>query len=258
MSMTSQIGAAYSASAMAWAAGPARLYDRLADVLVARSPVPLSGRLALDVGSGTGAATRALRARGAEVVAADAAAGMIAAGPAPGVVADARRLPFSDGAFGAAVAAFCLNHVEPPADGLREARRVTASGGVVLVSSYGNELDHPVKTAVLDALETVGYVLPPWYDAIQSGPAAALMGTQSMTAAAREADLDADIEAVDVAFPELDAADLVAWRLGMAHTAPFVARLDPAVREDVVDRALEMLGEPPTLVRTIIVLTAVV
>ena len=44
----------------------------------------------------------------------------------------------------------------------------------------------------------------------------------------------------------------------MAHTAPFVARLDPAVRDDVVDRALEMLGEPPTLVRRIIILTAVV
>jgi hypothetical protein len=30
------------------------------------------------------------------------------------------------------------------------------------------------------------------------------------------------------------------------------------VREDVVDRALEMLGDPPTLVRRIIILTVVV
>ena len=84
MSVTARIGAAYSASARAWAAGPARIYGRLATALVDRSPVALDGRLALDVGSGTGAATLALRARGARVVALDAAVGMIASGPAPG------------------------------------------------------------------------------------------------------------------------------------------------------------------------------
>jgi SAM-dependent methyltransferase len=255
-SVTSLIGAAYSASATAWAAGPARVYDRLAEVLVSHSPVPLAGCLALDVGSGTGAATRALQSRSAKVVAADAAAGMIAAGPAPGVVADARQLPFTDGAFDAVVAAFCLNHVDPPSDGLREAARVTAPGGVVLASTYGSEFDHPVRDVVLEALTSVGYALPPWYDALQSGPAAALSSPASMAAAAHDAGIDADVVEVDVAFPELDAADLVALRLGMAHNAPFVATLSPEQRQIVVDRALDALGTPPTLVRRILVLVA--
>ncbi|MGH8776830.1 MAG: class I SAM-dependent methyltransferase, partial [Jiangellaceae bacterium] len=242
----------------AWAAGPVRVYGRLAEVLVDSSPVPLTGRLALDVGSGTGAATRALQGRGARVVAADAAAGMIATGPAPGVVADARRLPFADGTFGAVVAAFCLNHVDPPAQGLREMRRVACGGGAVLVSSYGGDLDHPVKDAVMAALVDAGYSLPPWYDAIQAGPAEALSNAGGMSAAARAAGLPADTDEVDVPFPELGAADLVAWRLGMAHIAPFVADLDPVQRHAVTERALGLLGDPPTLVRRIVVLTVVV
>lgn len=256
VSVTSILGAAYSASAAAWAVGPSRIYDRMAEELLARSPVPLSGRLVLDLGSGTGAATRAAQAQGARVIAADAAHGMIEAGPAPGVVADARQLPFADGEFGAVVAAFCLNHVDPPSDGLQEARRVTTAGGAVLASSYGDEPDHPVKRAVLEALTSVGYALPPWYDAIQSGPAAALSTTRGMASAARAAGLDGDVVEFDVTFPDLGAADLVAWRLGMAHSAPFVASLPPDRRRAVVDRALDTLGRPPTLVRRMVVLCA--
>jgi SAM-dependent methyltransferase len=183
---------------------------------------------------------------------------MVAAGPAPGVVADARRLPFPGEAFDAVVAAFCLNHVDPPAEGLLEAHRVTARGGAVIASSYGNEPDHPVKAAVLDALVSAGYALPPWYDAIQSGPVTALSTPAGMAAAALEAGLEARVDAFDVAFPELGAADLVSWRLGMAQNAPFVARLSPAERRAVTERALHALGDPPTLVRRVVVLTAVV
>lgn len=257
-SVTSAIGAAYSASAAAWATGPARVYDRLAEVLVGRSPLPLAGRLVLDVGSGTGAATRALQNRGAQVRALDAATGMIASGPAPGVVGDVRRLPFRDGSVGGVVAAFCLNHVDPPSDGLREALRVTTPGGVVLASSYGQEPDHPVKAAVLDALVAAGYTFPPWYDAIQSGPVAALSTTDGMSSAADAAGLSAQVDDIEVAFPELGAADLVAWRLGMAHNAPYFGRLPADEQRAVLDHSLEALGAPPTLVRRIVVLSAIV
>ena len=50
----STAGAAYSAGASAWASGPARVYQPLAELLVDFSPLPLGGRLVLDLGSGTG------------------------------------------------------------------------------------------------------------------------------------------------------------------------------------------------------------
>jgi len=258
VAVTGEIGAAYSASAAAWAAGPALIYGRLAEALVARSPVALTDRLALDVGAGTGAATRALRARGARVVALDAAVGMIASGPAAGVVGDARLLPFRDRCFGVSAASFCLNHIDPPADGMREMGRVTEPGGVVLVSSYGIDPEHPVKPAVEASLASAGHVLPDWYEAIQSGPAAELRTEEGMTRVGHDAGLDPEVTEIDIAFPDLGVTDLVAWRMGMAHNAPFVATLTAAERDAVVGRALDALRDAPTLLRRIVVLTAVV
>lgn len=258
MSVRAQIGAAYTASARAWATGPIRIYGRMAEALADHTPIPLAGRLALDVGSGTGAATRALQTRGARVVALDAAVGMIASGPAPGVVGDARLLPFRDRSFAAVAAAFCLNHIDPPADGMREMGRVTEPGGVVLVSSYGIDPEHPVKPAVQASLASAGHVLPDWYEAIQSGPAAELRTAEGMTRVAHDAGLDPQVTEIDIAFPDLGVMDLVAWRMGMAHNAPFVATLGATQHETVVSRTLDTLGDAPTLVRRIVVLTAVV
>jgi len=71
---------AYNRSADAWTGGPEAVYDRLAEVLLASSPVPLEGARVLDVGAGTGAASRAALGAGARsVVAVDVAAGR----PAP-------------------------------------------------------------------------------------------------------------------------------------------------------------------------------
>ncbi len=54
---------AYSATAGAWRDGPELVYERLADVLVATSPISLAGKLVADVGAGAGATSRAIRAR---------------------------------------------------------------------------------------------------------------------------------------------------------------------------------------------------
>ena len=56
---------AYAGTAEAWAAGPGRLYDALARVVVADYPAPLLDRQVLDAGAGTGAASVELRERGA-------------------------------------------------------------------------------------------------------------------------------------------------------------------------------------------------
>jgi ubiquinone/menaquinone biosynthesis C-methylase UbiE len=255
------IAAAYSATGGSWERGPARIYDRLAAVLVGRSPVPLGGSFVLDVGAGTGAAGRAALAAGAAgVVAIDAAVGMLvheAAARPPAVVGDVLALPFATSAFGATVAAFSLNHLTDPVAGLREMARVTRPGGAVLAATYAEDDDHPVKAAVMAALAARGWAPEPWYRSMAATAMPLLASAERFRAAASEAGLAGAVEAVRVPFPELDATDLVAWRLGMAQHAPFVARLPEAERRAAVRDALDRLGDPPPLERSIVVLAAV-
>lgn len=252
----------YSDTGGAWEQGPARVYDRLAAVLVDRSPVPLGGGRVLDVGAGTGAASRAALAAGAAMaVAVDAAFGMLAhqAGARPpAVVGDLLALPFAGAAFDATVAAFSLNHLRCPAAGLREMARVTRSGGAILAASYAADDAHPVKEAVKDALAARGWSPEPWYTSLGAHALPLLATPDGFAGAAREAGLGADVEAVRVPFPDLGAGDLVAWRLGLAQHAPFAARLSPEEREALVEDALARLGrEPPPLVRSVVLLSAV-
>ena len=260
--MTSS-AAAYSATGGRWEQGPARIYDRLAAVLVSRSPVPLGGRCVVDVGAGTGAGSRAALAAGAAgVVAVDAAYGMLAhdarARPAA-VVGDIVRLPFATSTFGAAVAAFSLNHLEDPTAGLREMARVTRAGGTLLAATYAEDDDHPVKLAVAAALAARGWAPAPWYRSMAATVVPLLAVPERFATVATQAGLAVDVEAVRVPFPELRATDLVAWRLGMAQHAPFVAALSEGQREAVAADALDRLGDGFTpLVRSIVVLTAVI
>jgi ubiquinone/menaquinone biosynthesis C-methylase UbiE len=164
------VGDAYSRTGAAWQRGPALVYDRLADELVGCAPEPLSGRLVLDLGAGTGAATRALRAVGADVVAVDAAVGMLAASVplSRPVVGDALALPLRTEALDAVVAAFSLNHLADPVAGLREAARVTKAGGIVLASAYADDDAHPAKQAVEAAAAASGWTMPEWYKALRA------------------------------------------------------------------------------------------
>lgn len=262
MALTGDLAAAYSATGGAWQRGPGRIYDRLAEVLVAGSPVPLEGARVLDVGAGTGAATRAVLAAGAgAVVAVDAAFGMLAhhaADRPPAAAGDAVALPFADFTFDAAVAAFSLNHLPEPAAGLREMARVTRRGGPLLVASYAADDAHPVKAAVEAALSARGWTPDPWYLTVGAEATAALSEVEHGTAAAVAAGLDASVEVVHVPFPDLDARELVEWRLGLAQHAPFVAWLPPAERDAVAVDAVRRLGDqPPSLVRSVLVVRGV-
>jgi SAM-dependent methyltransferase len=254
--------AAYSATGGAWQVGPGRIYDRLAQVLLARAPVPVRGQRVVDIGAGTGAATRAaLDAGAATVVAVDAAVGMLAhdaAARPPAAAGDARALPFASAAFDLAVAAFSLNHLEDPAAGLREMVRVTRPGGAVLASAYAADDGHPVKAAVEAAATARGWEAASWYRAVRDRSIPLLATTNGFSAIAAAAGLHAEVESMHVRFPELDSRALVAWRLGMAQLAPFIAALQPDEREAVTADALERLGtSPPELVRSIVVLRAV-
>src|SRR5438105_4340293 len=246
--------AAYSATGAAWQQGPGRVYDRLAETVVAACPVPVRGRLVLDLGAGTGAASRALLRAGADVVAVDNALGMLLAlaapgsggreGPGPGRVAgDAEALPFPAGSFRAVVAAFCLNHLADPAAGLAEAARVTGPGGALVVSAYAEDDDHPVKAAVEQAAAGAGWSSPPWYQAlkVEAIPRLATAARMAEVAAGVAGLTDRRVARHEVPFPELGPPDLVAWRLGMAQLAPFVATLDPPGRTRLARVALDRL-----------------
>jgi 2-polyprenyl-6-hydroxyphenyl methylase/3-demethylubiquinone-9 3-methyltransferase len=95
---------------------------------------PLCGRRILDLGCGKGRFARVLDARGARVVGLDVSAAMLAAagGATPDrVLGSARRLPFRDASFDAAIAVEVFEHFEPRAidDACGELRRVLRPGG---------------------------------------------------------------------------------------------------------------------------------
>ena len=248
---------AYDATGGVWSDGPARVYDRLAEALVAESPVPLAGRLVLDVGAGTGAASLALVAAGARVVAVDVAPGMLRAHGVDGagrVAAEATALPIADRAVDGVVAAFSFNHLLVPADGFREATRVGRLGAPVLVAAYAADDDHPAKQAVDTAAAEAGWRPEAWCDALRAGAAAQLATVDGMRAAAAVPGLVGNAAHRRVDLPEIDPAAMVGWRMGMAQVAPFLAARGPRVRRAVARRAIELLGpEPPPVRRSIVV-----
>ncbi len=263
--------AAYEEAAPLWAAGPERLYASLARALVAcAADVPtevwpagrrlagqrLAGQRVLDLGAGTGVAGRAALAAGARsVVSADFAPGMLRRCGADlhPVAADATALPFRDGRFDLALAAFCLGHLDRPAAGLNEARRVSA---VLAASSFAPGWSHPAKAAVDDVLGSFGYRPPPWYVTFKrdaepwaSDPAA--LGRDC--ASAGFADVRLLRVTVDTGLS--NPAQLAAWRLGMAHAAPFMCSL-PAARQAELRQAAEaaVTGMGPLVVSMLVLM----
>jgi len=253
----STLGAAYSAGASAWANGPAAIYRRLAQLLVDFSPVPLRGRLVLDLGSGTGVGSRAAESAGARVIATDVALGMLLRGHAgrpPAAAGDALALPFKPGAFDVVLAPFSLNHLEEPAAGVREAARV---GELLVASTYAADDDHPAKAAVETALSEAGWERPTWYETLKSAMAA--WGTVERARAVIESGgmRPRLVEHRQVEFPELGPGDMVAWRMGLAQSASFVEALEPEAQRRVYDRALALIGsDPEPIVRRVIFLAA--
>lgn len=240
----------YNAAAPAWQRGPAKLYDRLAKVLVGSCPRVHPGCRVLDLGAGTGAVSRAAGAHGANVVAADAAWGMLAADRErrpPAVVADVAELPFTGGVFDAVVGSFVFNHVAHPRDGLAEAVRVTRQGGWVLASSFEAGWTHPAKDVVDDAAARYGYAEPGWYTDLKAETSVAFGTAGAIAVTLRAAglvDVEVDERTVDAGLRT--APELVAWRLGMAHLAPFVATLSPATQARLTRDATGAIGPDPS------------
>ncbi len=244
---------AYGQAAAAWAAGPQRAYQRLSEALVGAHPGSLTGAAVLDIGAGTGAASRVCTAAGARVVAVDAAVGMLAhdrrARPAA-VAGDAYRLPFRAASFDAVVAAFVFNHLDDPVAALAEAARVTRPGGALLAATFHADWEHSAKQQVEAAATEAGWRRPGWYDSLKTHSAPALGDPDRFAAAAAEAGWRAARMVDTVVDTGLSSADdLVAWRFGMAQLAPFVDGLLEPARVRLHARARQYVGDDPEPLR---------
>lgn len=237
VALSADVRAAYDAAGAAWAAGPERVYGVLAAVLL--DTVEVRGATLLDAGAGTGVVSRVARDRGARVVALDVSESMLRhdrAGRPPAVAGSVERLPLRDATFDVAASAFCLNHLPAPVHALHELRRVVRPGGTVVASVFAPGNDHPAKAIVEDRLAALGWERPEWHAALKDSIEPLLSEPEAFAAAAREAGLDG-VTAHVVAAPGIDdVAEIVGWRLGMAHTAPFVAAMAPGARVALRER----------------------
>lgn len=255
--LTARLREAYDTAAPAWTHGAERLYLPLAQALVGQ--VEVAGRRVLDLGAGTGVAGRAALAAGARsVVAADVAVGMLrrCGPPLQPVAADARRLPFRDRSFDLVLAAFCLSHLPSLAGGLREARRV---GAGIAASSFAPGWTAPAKEAVETALRPFGYLPPAWYLRFkqETEPAAGdpdVLAAQLATAGFGQV----RFRPVTVR-TGLSASELAAWRLGMAHVAPFISSLparDATAARQAAERAVAASAAGPLTVSLLLMTAA--
>jgi SAM-dependent methyltransferase len=99
-------------------------------------------RPVLDVGCGDGALGRPLLAAGLSWIGLDFSRTLLRDAPRPAVRADATRLPFPDGKFGAVTALYMLYHLAAPEQAVAEAHRVLRPGGW-LVTAAPSRYDSP-------------------------------------------------------------------------------------------------------------------
>ena len=146
------------------------LFEPYAADLAARLPAT-PGLRVLELACGTGRVTRRLRAAlpaTATLVATDLNEAMIefarSAVPDPGIAwqqADAQELPFADATFDAVVCQFGLMFLPDKVQGLREARRVLAPGGLFVASVWESLAAHPYALAIQSVLEELYPASPP-------------------------------------------------------------------------------------------------
>lgn len=217
----------------AWRAGPHRVYEQLATAAL-DTLIPVTGLTTVDAGAGTGAMAGALAARGARVVCIDRSLAMLSQAPQPRLVGDLRALPLADGRMDLATASFVLSHMDDPLGALAELARVTRPGGRVAATAFPTGDRHPVKEAVTEVLSEAGYRPPDWYQRLKESGEARVGDPRALAGLGRDAGLrNVRLHQLEVSLCGLDVATVVAWRLGMAQVAPFLAQLPAAGRNEL-------------------------
>jgi SAM-dependent methyltransferase len=163
-------------------------------------------------------------------------------------------LPHPDRAFDDALAAFVLNHLSDPEDGLRELVRVTRPGGAILAATFSNESSHAGRDRIDAVAVEHGFTPPDWYVELKASVMPTLGSADAMAVAAREAglrEIAVDERPVDVGIT--DPVDLVAYRLGQANYAEHLAALSEQERHELVAAAVEAVGPQMEPYRPIVV-----
>lgn len=266
----SVVGEAYDAGTARWVAAAEPLYERLAAAIVEAWPGPaLAGRTVLELGAGSGALTRVLVAAGAHPIAVDLSYAMLAANRRrfdaewplswAGVAGDANSLPIRPGRIDVAAGAFVLSHLPDPAAALRAVATVIGRGGTLVTASFAAETSHPVA-AVVDAVAAArGWQCPEWFARLRAEVEPLVDSPASLAALHRANQFAAaDVVRLDVDLGRYRPAELVAWRMGLAHVGTFVAGLTAAEQSALVGQAVARveaeLGPGPHLVRRAVLL----
>jgi len=130
---------------------PTRAEDLRAGLAFAHRPV----ERVVDLGGGTGRASRTLRELGVEATVFDYSAGMLRRAReegVPGVRADAARLPVPDASLDAVVVTDALHHFPDPEGALREVARALAPGGVLVIREFDPVTRRGRALAALESL----------------------------------------------------------------------------------------------------------
>ena len=141
--------------------------------ITARLAVPLleatavgEGTRVLDVATGPGHIAAAAAERGASVVGADVAEGMLALArrlhpQLEFVYGDAEDLPFEDGSFDAVIAGFVLLHLGRPEQAAAEFARVLRPGGRVALAMWDTPDRSRLPGVLVQAIADAGAAPPP-------------------------------------------------------------------------------------------------
>jgi demethylmenaquinone methyltransferase / 2-methoxy-6-polyprenyl-1,4-benzoquinol methylase len=126
--------------------GQDRRWRRAVLSAVAAAP----GQRVLDLAAGTGTSSLPFVFAGAETIPCDFSVGMLKVGKRerprlPYVAGDAMRLPFADETFDATTIAFGLRNVADPLVALAEMRRVTRTGGRLVVCEFSRPTFGPFR-----------------------------------------------------------------------------------------------------------------
>jgi SAM-dependent methyltransferase len=233
-----------------WASGCDHVYEALSEAVLAEHARDLVGRRVLDLGAGTGATSRVVAGMGGSPVAVDASWPMLEHDRLSrplAIAADACAVPMGDDTVDATVAAFVLSHVVDPVALLREAGRVTAAQGIVVVVSFATTgARSPAHTIVEDLLRRRGWGPPPWFRQLKEELEPVVTDPHALTSMALAAGLRSPLVTTTVVDAGISTPEeLVDWRLGSAGVASFVAAMTADDRRRLRAEAAQALGPAP-------------